>query len=172
MKVSEIERLMKNSFSQIRKDIELLKREEFFREKKAILGMLHIADAEVQQIKDIMIRRIWTTESEQMKRERGRVDYMELMKRLEKYPIIKEINKQVVKETYDELYKHVQSGEMSPICYYRTVKHMRQEELAEKMNISQTAVARTERPGYNMTMRTATKYAKALGIEPEKLFSR
>lgn len=172
MKISEIERLMKNSFSQIRKDIELLKSEEFFREKKAILGMFRIADAEVQQIKDTMIRRIWTTESEQMKREGRRVDYMELMKRLEKYPIIKEINKQVVKETHDELYKHVQSGEMSPICYYRTIKHMSQEELAEKTNTSQTAVARTERPGYNMTMRTATKYAQALGIEPEKLFSR
>lgn len=168
MKVSEIERLMKNSFSQISKDIELLKREELF-QRRAILGMLRIADVGVQQIRDTMIRRIWTTESEQMKRDGGRIDYMELMKRLEKYPIVKEINKQVVKETHDELYKHVQSGEMSPICYYRTIKHMSQEELAEKTNTSQTAVARTERPGYNMTIRTATKYAKALGIEPEKL---
>lgn len=58
------------------------------------------------------------------------------------------------------------------IQYYRKVKHMTQEQLSEKANISRTHLSNFESGGKNGTLSLASflAIADALEIDPAKLF--
>lgn len=124
-----------------------------------------------EEMLDLIRRKTVMQEIKNMKRKNAIVDYEELGRRLDNNPLLAETNKQVIEERQKELYEDVLAGKMSPLCYYRTIKHMSQEELAEKAKTTQSAVARAERVGYNLGTRSLKKYAKALGINPADLIS-
>lgn len=56
------------------------------------------------------------------------------------------------------------------IKYYRKLKDMTQQELAEKSNISRSYLADVERNRYNPSIETLQKIAEALGVSVEDFF--
>jgi DNA-directed RNA polymerase specialized sigma subunit len=63
---------------------------------------------------------------------------------------------------------HILDGQ-SMVRAWRTYKGLSQQEVAERMSISQSAYSQMERPTANLRPDTLTKIAAALGISPEQL---
>lgn len=172
MKVEKIRKGLEVSLKKTRTSIKEVTPIQIIRKMAVLKQMVNATDKWLDEIRDLIARKIMDAEMEEMKKEAGKIDFMKLMERLEGYPFFKELSNKVEKDIKSELYEYVTEKKMTPLCYYRTIKHMSQEELAEKVGTTQSAVARAEKLKYNMTIRTARKYAKALDIEPKELIAK
>jgi len=172
MKLENIRKGLEITLKKTRTNIKEVTPMELIGNMAILRQMVNSADKWLDEMRDLIARKIMDVEMETMKQEAGKINFMKLMERLEKIPFFKEFSEKAEKDIKNELYEHVIKGGMTLLCYYRTIKHLSQEELAEKVGTTQSAVARAEKPKYNMTLRTARKYAKALDIDPKGLIIR
>ena len=68
----------------------------------------------------------------------------------------------------DVVERHILEG-ISLIRAWREHQNLLQQDLAERLGISQSAYSQMEKPDANLRPTTITKIAEALGIKPEQL---
>lgn len=172
MTLQQARELLEKSFTKTNESIKEIDPQRILKQLHKIREIDKLVRLRYGELSDVIERKIMDAEMDKMRKEGGRVDFMQLNERLSKNPYLNKINEEIEADVHRDLLEKVKEGKMSPLSYYRVIRHMTQEELAKKVGTTQSAIARAERLGYMMGSRSLKRYAKALLVNSSDLLPR